>query len=185
METRAKLIDAYLTALSDAVLTPGKPIADRPQRHGTRGTKALRRSRAIEILADEILADLARPRREARGLLRLAAERQAAARDRRVRAFHDTEVCDGARSLGMGQRQRKPGLAGQLPAPRGNAHALLVPARGQGEQHQSCHCEHSRHLELFTRHSPDCLMSERKVPPFRLSRQGRSEATSWRWSRGT
>lgn len=58
----------------------------------------------------------------------LPAERQAAARDRRVLADHDAKVCNSTRGLGTGQRHRKPGPVGQFPAPGGNGHALLVGA---------------------------------------------------------
>jgi len=88
---------------------------------------------------------LTRPRREVRGLYSIAVEREAAAGDRRVLADHDADVSDGARGLGMGQRQGKPGLDGEFPARGGNAHARFFGAQGQSEQHQSYHSEYGRH----------------------------------------
>lgn len=121
-----------------------------------------------------------RGHRKDRGLYSMAAERQAAARDRRVLAEHDVDVCDGARGLGMGQRQGEPGPVGQFPASIGDAHAFLLRARGQSEQHQSDHCEYGRHPKVFSRHF-DCLIAEPKVAPFRPCRQGRAAgATSIR-----
>jgi hypothetical protein len=88
--------------------------------------------------------------RKDRDLCSIPAKRQAAARDYRVLAQHDPDVGDGARRLGMGQRQREPGPVGQFPAPVRDAHAHLLRARGQSEQQQSYRCEYSRHPKVFS-----------------------------------
>lgn len=95
----------------------------------------------------------------------------------RVVAAHDAQVCDGAGGFTMGQRQRKPSPFGEFLAPTGNRHTRFLGARGQSKQHQSCYCdEYGWHPKIFTRHSPDGLIAERKLAPFRLCRQHRSAA---------
>jgi hypothetical protein len=96
---------------------------------------------------------------------RLTAEyRRAAAQHRRVPAAHETEVCDGARRFGVGQRQGKPSPIGQLPAPAGDAFALLLlGAQGQSQQHQSYRCECERRDKRFPP-SQAASFSDRKVP---------------------
>ena len=94
-----------------------------------------------------------------------------------VVADHDAQVCDGAGGFGMGQRQRKPGPVRRVPCTRWEWHTRFLGARGQSEQHQSCYCdEYGWHPKIFTRHSPDGLIAERKLAPFRLCRQHRSAA---------
>ena len=87
-----------------------------------------------------------RDRADCARVTRLTAKHgRAAAQHRRVPAAHETEVCDGARRFGVGQRQGKPNSIGQLPAPAGDALALLLlGARGQSQQHQSYRCERER-----------------------------------------
>jgi PAS domain-containing protein len=92
------------------------------------------------------------PPRRSGAPFRLTSERQAAARDRRVLADHDAEVCDGARGLGLSQHQGKPCPVGQFPASVGDAHALLLGARGHSEQHQRHRCEYGGHPEVFAGH---------------------------------
>jgi hypothetical protein len=59
--------------------------------------------------------------------------------------------------LARGQRQGKPSWpvmkrplapVGHFPARTGNAHKFLT-VRGQSEQHQSYHCEYTRHRSVF------------------------------------
>ena len=98
-------------------------------------------------------------------LTRLIAEYcQAATHDRRIPAAHETKICDGAHRFGVGQRQGKPNPIGQLPAPAGNALALLLlGARGQSQQHQSYRCECER-LGSRPPSSQAASFSDRMVP---------------------
>ena len=79
-------------------------------------------------------------------------ERQAATRDRRIAALHDSDIGNSARGLGMGESQGEPDPIGEFPATVGDAHTLFVGVRRQSKQDKNYHGDmYGRHRDIFIR----------------------------------
>jgi hypothetical protein len=129
------------------------------------------RSKAIETLAEiNGITALTRTTPKDRGLYSIAAERQTAARDRRVLAEHDPDVGDGARSLSV---RGSPARSASSLHPSGMRTRSSSAREGRASS-TSAIAASTAGIPRYLVDVPDGLIAERKVAPFRLCRQGRA-----------